>query len=243
MIELGVNIDHVATLRQARRGRRPDVIAAAKICELAGAHQITVHLRGDRRHIQDDDVWALKQTLEVRMNLEMAAEPEIIQIARELQPHIVCLVPENRQEITTEGGLDVAGQQARLKEVCDAMHEKGILVSMFIDPEPAQVEASVAIGADAVELHTGAYANAQGKQADSELNRLWDCAEVVAETDLALHAGHGLTVRNLPPVARIPNLREVNIGHDIIARALFIGLDAAVKEILDILRWAELALE
>ena len=239
MIELGVNIDHVATLRQARRGRRPDIIAAAKICEIAGAQQITVHLRGDRRHIQDEDVWALKQTLLARMNLEMAAEPEIIEIAQQLQPHIVCLVPENRQEVTTEGGLDVASQVSRLTEVCQAMHDRDILVSMFIDPDPAQVDASVKIGADAVELHTGAYANATGKDQEQELNRLWDCAERIAETNLNLHAGHGLTVNNLYPVARIPSLQEVNIGHDIIARALFVGLDAAVAEILDVLRQAD----
>ena len=239
MIELGVNIDHVATLRQARRGQRPDVIAAAKICELAGAHQITVHLRGDRRHIQDNDVWALKQTLLVRLNLEMAAEDEIIGIAHQLKPCTVCLVPENRQEITTEGGLDVAGQLSRLKEVTSAMHESGIRVSMFIDPEPEQVEASAEVGADAVELHTGAYANACGEALDHELGRLWDCADVVADCDMALHAGHGLTVHNLAPVAAMPFLHEVNIGHDIMARALFIGLDRAVKEILEVLRRAD----
>lgn len=235
MIELGVNIDHVATLRQARRGRVPDVIAAAKICELAGAHQITVHLRVDRRHIQDADVYALKQTLLVRLNLEMAAAEEIIQIAHDIQPHTVCLVPENRQEITTEGGLDVAAQLTRLTEVTAGMHEHGIRVSMFIDPEVRQAEASAAAGADAVEMHTGAYANAAGAQVAEELRRLRECAAFVAETSMACHAGHGLTVRNLLPVVTLPRLREVNIGHDIIARALFIGLENAVAEILDIL--------
>jgi len=243
MIELGVNIDHVATLRQARRGQRPDVIAAAKVCEMAGAHQITVHLRKDRRHIQDKDVWALKETLLVRMNLEMAADDEIIGIAQRIGPYTVCLVPEKREEITTEGGLDVASQLARLTEVTQCMHEKGIRVSMFIDPEPALTEASVKAGADSVELHTGAYANALGQAADNELARLWDCAEIAAETDLALHAGHGLHVHNLLPVARMPLLHEVNIGHDIMARALFIGLDNAVKEILDVLRYAEYTLD
>lgn len=243
MIELGVNIDHVATLRQARRGLRPDVIAAAKVCEMAGAQQITVHLRKDRRHIQDRDVHALRETLLVHMNLEMAADDEIIAIAHGLKPYTVCLVPEKREEITTEGGLDVAGQVQRLTEVTQAMHEEGIRVSMFIDPEPAQVEASVKTGADAVELHTGAYANASGKDADDELSRLWECAEVVAEAELDLHAGHGLHVHNLLPVARMPLLHEVNIGHDILARALFIGLDNAVKEILQILRYAECTLD
>lgn len=243
MIELGVNIDHVATLRQARRGQRPDIIAAAKVCEMAGAHQITVHLRKDRRHIQDRDVWALKETLVVRMNLEMAADDEIMDIARRVKPYTVCLVPEKREEITTEGGLDVAAQLGRLTEVTQSMHESGIRVSMFIDPEPAQIEASMKTGADSVELHTGAYANAVGDAADDELARLWDCAEMVAETDLYLHAGHGLHVHNLLPIARMPRLHEVNIGHDIMARALFIGMDKAVKEILDVLRYAEYTLD
>ncbi len=243
MINLGVNIDHVATLRQARRGLHPDLVAAAKVCEMAGAQQITVHLRKDRRHIQDRDVWVLKETLLVAMNLEMAAEDEIIGIAHSLAPYTVCLVPENRQEITTEGGLNVASQIERLTEVTRAMHEKGIRVSMFIDPEYKQVEASVAAGADAVELHTGAYANAKGSDAEKELSRLWDCAEFVATTNLDLHAGHGLTVHNLFPVARMPMLHEVNIGHDIMARALFIGLDNAVKEILAVLRMADAVLD
>lgn len=236
MIELGVNIDHVATLREARKGAVPDVIAAAKLCELAGAHQITVHLRQDRRHIQDRDVEALKQVLLIRMNLEMAAADEIIAIAHRIQPHTVCLVPENRQEVTTEGGLDVASQVSRLTEVVQGMHERGIRASMFIDPESAQVDASAAIGADAVELHTGAYANASGGEQAGELERLRVSAEQVVNAGLAFHAGHGLTVRNLAPVARIPGLQEVNIGHDIIARAVFIGLESAVGEILDALK-------
>lgn len=235
MIELGVNIDHVATLREARKGKVPDVIAAAKICELAGAHQITVHLRQDRRHIQDHDVASLKQVLQVRMNLEMGASEEIIAIAHRICPHTVCLVPEHRQEVTTEGGLDVAAQRARLKEVVRGMHDRGILVSMFIDPENDQVDASAETGADFVEFHTGAYANATGEEVERELDRLRKGGARVAKTALGLHAGHGLTVRNLAPVAMIPGLREVNIGHDIMARALFIGLDNAVMEILDIL--------
>ncbi len=235
MIELGVNIDHVATLRQARRGLVPDVVGAAKVCEIAGAHQITVHLRADRRHIQDADVKALKQTLLVRLNLEMAAVPEIIAIAHDVKPDTVCLVPEKREEITTEGGLDVAGQQDKLAEVVQGMHEKNISVSMFIDPEPRQIEASAKIGADCVELHTGAYANASGEAVEVELQRLWDSAEIIGDTPLRCHAGHGLTVRNLAPVALIPELCEVNIGHDIVARAVFIGLDNAVNEILGVL--------
>ena len=205
MIELGVNIDHIATLRQARKGKHPDIVAAAKVCEMAGARQITIHLRQDRRHIQDRDVRVLKETLLVNMNLEMAAVEEIIAIAHQIRPYTVCLVPEKREEVTTEGGLDVAGQVERLTGVVQSMHAKGIRVSMFIDPDPGQVEASVKAGADAVELHTGAYANAVGEGMDRELSRLWECADFVAETPLDLHAGHGLTVHNLLPVAKIPN--------------------------------------
>ena len=241
MIELGVNIDHVATLREARKGQAPDTVMAAKVCEMAGAHQITIHLRQDRRHIQDRDVYRLKEVLLVRMNLEMAAVDEIVGIAHQVRPETVCLVPENRREVTTEGGLDVAGQQARLTDLTAGMHDHGIRVSMFIDPEEKQVDASVATGADCVELHTGAYANASGAAREQELERLRTCSAYVAKAGLALHAGHGLTVHNLDPVARIPNLHEVNIGHDIMARALFIGLDAAVKEIIEALRRAESA--
>ncbi len=238
MIELGVNIDHVATLREARKGNVPDTILAAKICELAGAHQITVHLRQDRRHIQDHDVERLKAVLLVRMNLEMAAVDEIIAIAHRIRPETVCLVPEKREEVTTEGGLDVAGQIPRLKEVVAGMREHGIRSSMFIDPENRQVDASLETGAECVELHTGAYANARGKSAELELERLRSCSAHVLQTGMALHAGHGLTVQNLEAVAQIPGLHEVNIGHDIMARALFIGLESAVQEILDVLRCA-----
>lgn len=232
MIELGVNIDHVATLRQARRGAVPSVVEAARIAESAGAHQITVHLRKDRRHIQDHDVEDLVGVLNTRMNFEMGADDEIVGIAHRIRPYTVCLVPENRQEITTEGGLDVAGQLSRMKEVVAGMHAHGIRVSMFIDPEPAQVDASLAAGADSVELHTGAYANATGAALEEEIARLRATAQHTLGTPLALHAGHGLTARNLSPIVALPGLKEVNIGHDIIARAVFIGLEAAVKEIL-----------
>ncbi len=235
-VELGVNIDHVATLREARKGIEPDVIAAAKVCELAGAHQITVHLRQDRRHIQDRDVELLAQVLNVRLNLEMAAVDEIIGIATRIKPHSVCLVPENRQEVTTEGGLDVSSQQERLTEVVSRFHEAGVKVSMFIDPENEQVDASAATGADFVELHTGAYANADEASEMDELNRLVQAAAHAIESGLVFNAGHGLTVRNLRPVAAISGLHEVNIGHSIVSRAVFIGLEAAVREMLDILR-------
>ncbi|MBI5092053.1 MAG: pyridoxine 5'-phosphate synthase [Candidatus Hydrogenedentes bacterium] len=236
MIDLGVNIDHVATLREARKGHAPDLLTAAKICELAGAQQITVHLRQDRRHIQDHDVELLSQALTVRLNLEMAAVDEIIAIAHRIRPHTVCLVPENRSEITTEGGLDVAGQRAHLKKVVAGFNEAGVKVSMFIDPELRQVDASAAVGADYVELHTGAYANAKQEDVVNELNRLVDAATHAIGCGLIFNAGHGLTVRNLRPVASIPGLNEVNIGHDIIARAVFIGLENAVKEILAVLQ-------
>jgi len=235
MIELGVNIDHVATLREARKGQEPDLIAAAKVCELAGAHQITVHLRQDRRHIQDRDVELLAQVLQVRLNLEMAAVDGIIAIAYTIRPAVVCLVPENRQEITTEGGLDVASQVTRLKQVVTGFHENGIKVSMFIDPDVHQVDASAETGADFVELHTGVYANAPDADILGEVNRLAGAAARAINSGLVFNAGHGLTIRNLRPVAAIPGLNEVNIGHSIISRALFIGLDEAVQEILGVL--------
>ena len=235
MVELGVNIDHIATLREARKGLWPDVLTAAKICELAGAHQITVHLRQDRRHIQDRDVTLLREALTIRLNLEMGATEEIIEIAHTVRPEVVCLVPEHRQEVTTEGGLDVASQTRHLTHVVEDFHRDGIEVSMFIDPELAQVDASAACGADYMEMHTGAYANAKGGQVARELERLEVAAAHGRAVGLFVNAGHGLTVRNLQPVASIPGLREVNIGHDIIARAIFIGLDNAVREILDIL--------
>jgi len=240
MIELGVNIDHVATLREARKGTAPDVIAAAKICEIAGAHQITVHLRQDRRHIQDRDVEHLRAVLGIRLNLEMGASDEIIGIAHRIKPDVVCLVPENRQEITTEGGLDVASQQPRLTEVVNGFNDAGIEVSMFIDPEEKQVDASAAVGATYIEIHTGAYANAKGQAIREERERIAAAAKRAQAAGLIFNAGHGLTVRNLLPIATIPGLHEVNIGHDIIARAIFIGLENAVLEILDVLdRYSE----
>jgi pyridoxine 5-phosphate synthase len=235
MVKLGVNIDHVATLREARKGLWPDVLAAAKVCELAGAHQITVHLRQDRRHIQDRDVMLLRQALTIRLNLELGASEEIIGIARNIRPDVVCIVPENRQEITTEGGLDVASQTRSLTKVVEDFHSDDIEVSMFIDPELAQVDASAACGANYVEFHTGAYANACGTSVDKEFERLEVAAGHARTLGLTVNAGHGLSIRNLRPVAAIHGLHEVNIGHDIIARAVFIGLDNAVREILEIL--------
>lgn len=236
MIELGVNIDHVATLREARKGHEPDLITAAKICEEAGAHQITVHLREDRRHIQDRDVEELARVLKVRLNFEMGATEEIIAIAHRIHPTTVCLVPEQRQEVTTEGGLDVASRKKYFTEVVKGFHDEGILVSMFIDPDEDQVNASGEIGADAVELHTGAYANAPLAEQEEQLGRLRASGEEASQNGLTLHAGHGLTIENLKPIAAIPQLREVNIGHSIISRAIFNGLHNAVSEILDLLK-------
>lgn len=229
-IKLGVNIDHVATLRQARRVGYPDPLFAALIAEQSGADSITLHLREDRRHIQDHDVRRMRTALQTRMNLEMAATDEMLAIACELRPHDVCLVPEKRTEVTTEGGLDVAGQRARLTDYCAVLREHGIRVSLFIDPEAAQLEASLETGAPVVELHTGAYADAAVGQQDQELVRLVEAARFGSRIGLTVHAGHGLHYHNVRPVAAIPEIVELNIGHAIIARAVFDGIEVAVRE-------------
>ncbi len=229
-IKLGVNIDHVATLRQARRAPFPDPLHAALVAEQSGADSITLHLREDRRHIQDQDVHRFRSTLQTRMNLEMAATDEMIALARQVRPQDVCLVPEKRSEVTTEGGLDVAGQKARLRECCVALRESGIRVSLFIDPDPEQIEASLEIDAPVVELHTGAYAEAIGEHRAKELMRLVHGSRHAAQIGLTVHAGHGLHYHNVQPVAAIADIVELNIGHAIIARAVFDGLAAAVRE-------------
>jgi pyridoxine 5-phosphate synthase len=229
-IKLGVNIDHVATLRQARRAPYPDPLHAALVAEQAGADSITLHLREDRRHIQDHDVHRMRASLQTRMNLELAATDEMIAIARDVRPQDACLVPEKRTEVTTEGGLDVASQKARLRDCCAALRERGIRVSMFIDPDPAQLEASREIGAPVVELHTGAYAEARGEQQAKELMRLVAAARHGAQIGLTVHAGHGLHYHNVQPVASISEVVELNIGHAIVARSVFDGMDAAVRE-------------
>ena len=229
-IALGINIDHVATLRQARRGRDPEPIQAALAAEMAGADSITLHLREDRRHIQDFDVRTLKGLLKTRMNLEMAVTEEMLTIAGELRPADCCFVPERRQEVTTEGGLDVAGQETRMREATERLVEQGIRVSLFIDPDPRQVEAAERIGAPAIELHTGAYAAATGAARATELERLTHCARLGAGLGLSVHAGHGLNYHNVQPVAAIPDVVELNIGHAIISRALFDGIAAAVRD-------------
>jgi pyridoxine 5-phosphate synthase len=227
---LGVNIDHVATLRQARGGRSPDPLLAALVAEQWGADSITLHLREDRRHIQDRDVRAMRAALQTRMNLEIAATPEMIAIALEVQPADVCLVPEKRTEVTTEGGLDVAGQAAAISAACRRLADGGIRVSFFIDPDPEQVDAAAKSGAPVVELHTGAYAEARGAERGRELARLAAAARRAAGAGLVANAGHGLDYHNVQPVAAIPELVELNIGHAIVSRALMSGLGPAVAD-------------
>ena len=237
-LKLGVNIDHVATLREARyRGRdhgEPDPVEAALVCEAAGAHGITAHLREDRRHILDRDVAELRRRIQTRLNLEMGNTPEIVALALKLKPDIVCLVPERRQEVTTEGGLDAAGQLAALTETTRRMNDSGIDVSLFIAPDAAQVEASAKIGAQFIELHTGAYAEHfhRKRERQVELERLIAAAKLAHSLGLEVNAGHGLNCENLPLLHVVPHMVELNIGHNIVSRAVFIGLEAAVKEML-----------
>jgi pyridoxine 5-phosphate synthase len=238
MLKLGVNIDHVATLREARyRGRaegEPDPVEAALACEAAGAHGITAHLREDRRHIQDRDIWALRRAIKTRLNFEMGNTAEMVGIALEVKPDIVCLVPEKRQELTTEGGLDVAGNLAALTETTKRLMGAGIQVSMFIDPDLAQVEASAKSGAEFIELHTGAYAEKFHQKAarNEEIERLVAAAKRAHELGVHVNAGHGLTTTNLPLLHVVPHMEELNIGHSIISRAITVGITTAVKEML-----------
>ena len=229
-IALGVNIDHVATLRQARRARYPDPVHAALAAELAGADSITLHLREDRRHIQVQDVRAMRDLLKTRMNLEMAVTDEMLEIARAVRPPDCCLVPERRLEVTTEGGLDAASQVQRLKEATALLVHHGIRVALFIDPDSQQIEAAAQIGAPVVELHSGAYAEAAGSRQATELERLRAAARQASSLGLEVHAGHGLNYHNVQPVAAIAEIVELNIGHAIVGRAVFDGLAVAVRE-------------
>jgi len=238
MLKLGVNIDHTATLREARyRGRNtgePDPVEAALLCEQAGAHGITAHLREDRRHIQDRDVWKLRQAIQTRFNLEMANAPEIVDIALRLKPDIICMVPERRAEVTTEGGLDIAGNLESLTQTRKRLNDAGIEVSFFIAPDPQQVEASARAGSQFIELHTGAYAEAWHDPAGraSELERLVSAARQAHQLGLKVNAGHGINYTNLADLFVVPNLVELNIGHSIISRSVIVGLAAAVREML-----------
>ena len=231
MPTLGVNIDHIATIRQARRTVEPDPVAAAVLAELAGADGITVHLREDRRHILDRDLQLLRQTVRTHLNLEMAATSEMLAIALEIKPDYVTLVPENRQEVTTEGGLDITGQLQRLTEIVGQLQDARIPVSLFIDPDPAQIEASAKIGAKFIELHTGQYAEAKNEASQSQFLEILDrgCAQAVNQ-GLRVNAGHGLTYWNVYPVACIQGIEELNIGHTIISRAVLVGMERAVRE-------------
>ncbi|MEN6452458.1 MAG: pyridoxine 5'-phosphate synthase [Thermoguttaceae bacterium] len=231
MCELGVNIDHVATVRQARRTNEPDPVWAAALAQLGGADGITIHLREDRRHISDRDVRILRETVTVKLNLEMACEPEIVEIACQVKPDQATLVPERRQEITTEGGLDVAAQRDRVALAVERLRHAGIAVSLFLDPDPRQIDEAARLRADAVELHTGQYALAPpGPAQDAELEKLERIGVLVRQAGMALHAGHGLTYRNVRPVAAIDGMHELNIGHSIVARALMVGFESAVRE-------------
>ena len=238
MLKLGVNIDHVATLREARyRGRKcgePDPVAAAVICESAGAHGITAHLREDRRHIQDQDIWKLREVVKTRLNFEMANTPEMVAIALELKPEVVCLVPEHRAEVTTEGGLDVAGHEEALTETRKMMGDAGIEVSLFIGPDLEQVEAAARIKAQFIELHTGAFAEKfhAKRERNEELERLIAASTRAHELGLKVNAGHGLNYENLSVLHIVPHMIELNIGHSIVSRALTVGLESAVKEML-----------
>jgi pyridoxine 5-phosphate synthase len=237
MTELGVNIDHVATVRQARMTYEPDPVWAAALAELGGADGITIHLREDRRHIVDRDLRILKETVCVKLNLEMACDEEVTGIACEILPDQATLVPERREEVTTEGGLDVVGQTDRVRKTVDRLHEAGVPVSLFLDPDLQQIEAGAELGVAAVELHTGQYALARpGKEQNEQLAILKKAGAAIRSAGMTLHAGHGLTYRNVVPVATIDEMHELNIGHSIIARAIMVGLERAVREMKDLVR-------
>ncbi len=229
-LNLGVNIDHVATLRQARGTDYPSPASAVLLAEKGGADSITVHLREDRRHIQDSDLAAINEVMATHMNLEMAVADEMLEIAKQVRPRDCCLVPERRQELTTEGGLDVCSQQDKIRDACARLDDLGIRASLFIDPDPAQLEAAVAAGAPVVELHTGRYADASGDEQRAELQRIVSAAEYGHELGLIVNAGHGLHYENVTAVAAIEQIVELNIGHAIVAQAVFVGLQAAVSD-------------
>lgn len=228
-LRLGVNIDHVATVRNARGSGYPDPVRAALLAVDAGADGITAHLREDRRHITDDDIARLATGLTVPLNLEMAATDEMLAIALKHRPHAACIVPEKREERTTEGGIDAAGQFERLSPIVAQLREAGVRVSLFIEPDAAQIDAAIRLGAPVVELHTGRYAELDGEARTGELRRLSDAAALAAKNGIEVHAGHGLTFDNVGPIAAIPQVRELNIGHFLIGEALFVGLDGAVR--------------
>jgi pyridoxine 5-phosphate synthase len=234
-LRLGVNIDHVATIRNARGGDFPDPVRAAHAAEAAGAQGITAHLREDRRHIRDDDLVRLKNEIALPLNLEIAATEEMLRIALATRPHAACIVPEKREERTTEGGLDAAGQQASLRRFVEELGAAGIRVSLFIEPDAAQIDAAVRLGAPVVELHTGRYAHLPEAGRDAECRRLADAAALAAKNGIEPHAGHGLTYANVMPIAAIPQIAELNIGHFLIGEAIFVGLEASVRRMRELM--------
>ena len=234
-MRLGVNIDHVATVRQARRAAVPDPLDAALLAEKAGADGITVHLREDRRHIQEYDVERLRRQIVTKLNLEMAVTPAMVAFAGKLRPDDACFVPEKREELTTEGGLDVVGQRAKVREAVTKLHDRGIHVSLFIDADAAQIEAAREVGAHAVEIHTGAYCNANGTARDKERQAIAEAASLAQTFGLEVHGGHGLDYENVVLIAEIPEIVELNIGHSIIARAVMVGMEQAVREMKELL--------
>jgi len=234
-LRLGVNIDHVATIRNARGGHHPDPVRAAEVVASVGGDGITAHLREDRRHIRDEDIARIQAATNLPLNLEMAATDEMLEIALRHKPHAACIVPERREERTTEGGLDAAGQHNRLAPIVSRLADAGIRVSLFIAPEARQIEAAMKLGAPVVELHTGEYAHAEGEARAVELKRISDMAALAARNGIEPHAGHGLTYDNVQPIAAIPQLAELNIGHYLIGEAIFVGLEAAVRRMRDLM--------
>jgi pyridoxine 5-phosphate synthase len=235
MIRLGVNVDHVATVRQARRAEVPDPVAAALLAERAGADGITIHLREDRRHIQERDVERLREQAATKINLEMAVTPAMVAYAEKIRPHDACFVPEKREELTTEGGLDVVAHKIKMKDAVKKLQDRGIHVSLFIDPMQTQIETAKEVGADAIEIHTGAYCNVAMAARQRELAAIADAAALARRLGLEVHAGHGLDYENVLPIAKIPEIVELNIGHSIIARAVIVGISQAVTEMKDLL--------
>ncbi len=235
MIRLGVNVDHVATVRQARRAEVPDPLAAALLAEKAGADGITVHLREDRRHVQERDVERLREQAATKINLEMAVTPAMVAYAEKIRPHDACFVPEKREELTTEGGLDVVAHKIKVRDAVKKLQDRGIQVSLFIDPAQTQIETAKEVGADAIEIHTGAYCNVATAARQRELAAIADAAALARRLGLEVHAGHGLDYENVLPIAKIPEIVELNIGHSIIARAVIVGIEQAVREMKELL--------
>jgi pyridoxine 5-phosphate synthase len=235
LIRLGVNVDHVATVRQARRVDAPDPVEAALMAERAGADGITVHLREDRRHIQERDVQLLRQRLQTKLNLEMAVTPAMLAFAENVRPDDACFVPEKREELTTEGGLDVVSHRQKIREAAQRLQGRGVRVSLFVDPETAQIEASRDAGAHAVEIHTGAYCNALGIEREKQLQAIREASKFAQSLGLEVHGGHGLNYDNVLSIAQIPEMAELNIGHSIIARAIIVGIEQATREMKDLL--------